>query len=55
MNQGKWESIGKQTATKDDEILYSNIPKGALYWLRDYTKGSEERIFEIKDNTIIWH
>lgn len=55
MNQGKWESLGKQIATEDDKLLYKQLPKGALYWLRDYTKGREERIFEIKDNTIIWH
>lgn len=55
MNQGSWESLGKQIATEDDYLLYKLIPKGALYWLRDYTKGREERIFEIKDNTIIWH
>ncbi|WP_293711053.1 hypothetical protein [uncultured Parabacteroides sp.] len=55
MNQGSWKSLGKQIATEDDYLLYKLIPKGALYWLRDYTKGREERIFEIKDNTIIWH
>lgn len=55
MNQGGWMSLGKQIATKDDELLYKEIPKGSLYWLRDYTKGRAERIFEIKENTVIWH
>lgn len=55
MNQGIWKSMGKQIAKEDDNLLFKHIPKGALYWLRDYTKGKEERIFEIKDNTIIWH
>jgi hypothetical protein len=55
MNQGSWVSLGKQTASKDDKLLYKQIPKGGLYWLRDYTKGREERIFEIKDSTVIWH
>lgn len=55
LNQGKWISLGKQIASEDDRLLYKRIPKGALYWLRDYTKGKEERIFEIKDSTIIWH
>lgn len=55
MNQGSWESLEKQIATEDDKLLYKQLPKGALYWLRDYTKGKEERIFEIKENTIIWH
>lgn len=55
MDKGEWKSLGKQIATKDDKLLYKQIPEGALYWLRDYTKGKEERIFEIKENTIIWH
>lgn len=55
MNQGSWKSLGKQIATEDDYLLYKLIPKGALYWLRDYTKGKEERIFEIKNNNTIWH
>lgn len=55
MNKGNWDSLGKLTATEDDKLLYKQIPTGALYWLRDYTKGKEERIFEIKNNTVIWH
>lgn len=55
MSEGDWKSLGKQTATEDDRLLYKNIPKGTLYWLRDYTRGREERIFEIEDNKIIWH
>lgn len=55
MNEGNWQSLGKQIATEDDRLLYENIPVGALYWLRDYTRGREERIFEIKNDTVIWH
>lgn len=55
MSNGQWLSLGKQVATRDDEIMYENVPQGALYWLRDYTKGREERIFEVKDNIVIWH
>lgn len=55
MNNGQWTSLGKQIATKDDEAAYNNVPQGALYWLRDYTKGYEERIFEVKNGIVIWH
>ena len=55
MNEGNWQSLGKQIAMEDDRLLYKNIPIGALYWLRDYTRGREERIFEIKNDTVIWH
>ena len=55
MKDGEWVSLGKQTATEDDRLLYQNMPKGALYWLRDYTKGVEERIFTIENNQVKWH
>lgn len=55
MSGGAWKSVGKKIAIEDDKILFEQIPKGGLYWLRDYTKGREERIFEINDNKIIWH
>lgn len=55
MNNGEWVSLGKLKAYKDDEILFKKVPKRALFWLRDYTKGHEERIFEINNNKqIIW-
>jgi hypothetical protein len=56
MDRGNWKSLdGKQIAAEDDRLLYKQIPQNALYWLHNHTKGIEERIFEIKDNTIIWH
>ncbi len=55
MKDGEWVSLGKQTATEDDRLLYQNMPKGALYWLRDYTKGKAERIFVIENNQIKWY
>lgn len=55
MDVGKWTSLGRQVATEDDKIIYSNVPQGALYWLRDHTKGHEERIFEVKNEFVIWH
>lgn len=55
MDKGNWKSLGKQVATEDDRLLYKQMPKGALYWLRDYTKGKAERFFEIKENKVIWH
>ena len=55
MKEGEWVSLGKQIATEDDRLLYKGIPKGALYWLRDYTKGVAERIFAIENNQVKWH
>lgn len=41
---GKWHSAGMQTATADS-LLYT-VPKGALFYLKNYTRGHDERIFE---------
>lgn len=55
MNEGTWRSLSKQVATEDDCLWYKSIPRGALYWLHDHTQGHEERIFEIKNNKVIWY
>lgn len=51
---GKWASAGKQTADRDDLLIYEQIPQGTLYWLRNYTRGKEERIFTYKDEKQVW-
>lgn len=39
-----WKSLGAQTANQN--ILYfKDAPKNALFWIRDLTKGKQERIF----------
>lgn len=45
---GKWSPLGKKTAVTD-ELKY-NAPLGALFLLRNYTRGKDERIFEIRNN-----
>ena len=39
-----WRSLGKQIATTY-ELIHTNIPEGALLWLRNLTRGKEEQIF----------
>lgn len=39
-----WRSAGRQEA-QSDELEFTNVPFGALYWLRNLTAGREERIF----------
>ena len=41
-----WRSLGRKRAT-DYHLDYDNIPRGALYWLRNHTKGVEERVFTV--------
>lgn len=50
----RWVSLGYRKA--DSNVLhYDNVPRGALLWLRNYTRGHDERPFIIKDDgTIEW-
>lgn len=48
-----WESLGKKRA-KGYNIEFDNVPKGALLWLRDITKGKEERPFTYENGKQIW-
>ena len=43
-SQGEWHSAGTQVAASDS-LLYM-VPKGALLYLKNYTRGKDERIFE---------
>ena len=44
-----WKSLGTQIAG-EDRILDYSVPKNALLWLRDRTKGREEQIFVYRNN-----
>lgn len=43
-----WTSLGKQDA-EDWCLTYYQAPTGALFWLKCYGRGKEERIFTIKE------
>lgn len=42
-----WQSLGSQIATSDS--LVYQVPKGALLYLKNRTRGCDERIFEMVD------
>lgn len=48
---GGWRSLGEKIAT-DYSIDFDNVPTGALYWLRNHTTGSEERIFTYEKGSV---
>lgn len=50
----EWHLIGRQIAQKE-ELLFKQVPSGALLLLKDKTAGKEERIFEYKDGKQVWH
>lgn len=49
----EWKSLGEKMAT-DFVLKYDSVPKGALLWLRNKTKGKEERPFTYENNKQIW-
>lgn len=50
---GYWKSAGVKQAD-DYSISFKNIPRHALMWLRDLTRGREERPFTYEDGRQIW-
>lgn len=44
-----WHTLGYRMA-QDNSIHYDNLPAYALLWLRNYTRGKDERPFIIKGN-----
>lgn len=48
---GEWVSMGRKIAT-DYSIYYEDAPTNALFWLRNHTKGVQERPFTIDNGKI---
>ena len=48
-----WKSLGKQVAEKN-YLIYNNVPENAILWLKDHTKGKEERIFTYENDRQKW-
>lgn len=46
-NEG-WVYVDKQKAVKDT-LIFDKVPKGALFHLRDLTRGKEEKVFYIEN------
>jgi len=51
---GQWLSAGKQTADTT-LLLYENVPSNTLYWLRNHTRGREERPFIYVDGEQVFY
>lgn len=50
---GDWKSAGIMRATADS-LVYRDIPKDALLYLRNHTRGVDERIFSYENGSQIW-
>ena len=49
-----WISLGKQKGNFESELVFSNAPLHALFWLHNHDKGTEERIFTYENERQIW-
>ena len=50
-----WKSLGCRRASTNS-LHYDDIPVNTLLWLRDYTRGTDERPFVIRDDgEIEWY
>jgi hypothetical protein len=53
--QGKWQSLGKQTAGRGP-LVFKNVPQKGLFWLIAEKSNREERIFTVdsKGHQVWW-
>ena len=49
----RWIKVGEQQA-EDYSLTFTDVPAHALLWLRDVTKGREERPFTYEDGRQVW-
>lgn len=52
-SENKWFSLVKQIA-KEPLLMYENVPVNALLWIRNLSRGQEERIFTYNKGKQIW-
>jgi hypothetical protein len=48
-----WISLGEKEAS-EPELIYNNVPANGLYWIRNLSKGEEERIFTCENGKQKW-
>ncbi len=51
--EGRWSSLGKQTAA-DDPVSFDEVPAGGLYWLVEEGSRRLERPFTIENGKPVW-
>lgn len=51
-DNNRWHSLGAKEATADSVIF--SVPKNSLLYLKDLTRGNQERVFEYKNGKQIW-
>ena len=49
----RWNSTGKRQAM-DIKLIYENLPSGTIYWIRNLSRGRDERIFSYENGNLQW-
>lgn len=49
-----WNLLGRKTGDIFQQLIFEDVPVGTLYWLRNITRGKEERIFTYENGEQIW-
>jgi hypothetical protein len=44
-----WKSLGTKIGTSSQVLIYEEVPINTIFWLRNLTKGKEERPFSYED------
>ena len=48
-----WVSLGKRQAN-DIKLIYENVPSETIYWIRNLSRGRDERIFTYEKGKQLW-
>jgi len=48
-----WITLGEQES-RSDSLVYKQAPAGVIFYLKNHTRGVEERIFKYEDEKQIW-
>jgi hypothetical protein len=48
-----WNTLGKRTAN-DIVLVYENVPVNTIYWIRNHSRGKDERIFTYENGKQVW-
>lgn len=49
----QWVSLGKRVAN-DIVLVYENVPANTIYWIRNLSRGRDERIFTYENGKQVW-
>ena len=52
-SENQWVSLGRRVAN-DIVLTYENVPINTIYWIRNLSRGKDERIFTYENGKQVW-